>query len=411
MDEQLISLAVPLFVVAIVLEFVLNRRHLGRTGQVSPTGGTGGYRLADTLADLGAGVGQQAFDPLLRVVGVAAYAGVAQQGTLLQLDPRSPWTWLLGMVSVDFAYYWFHRASHRSNVWWAVHHVHHSSEEYNFAVALRQPWFEKLVDIPFYLPLAVLGLPVEVYLVCFTVNLIYQFFVHTRWVPKLGPLEWLLSTPSAHRVHHAVNPAYIDRNYGGILIVWDRLFGTYAAESAEPVYGTVTPLASWSAPWANAAPWLDLWRKSAARRRWPDKLWTWLGPPEWRPAEEGGVVIIPEPVGRRAYDPPLPAGGRLFATAAFLALMALSVGFLQVQRQLNLSQLLAYAAGTCAWLGAVGAALEGRKFLVPLTVGATFGLAVAWPLWLGWPLPAVAALAVLAAALVVLALRVRPVSD
>jgi sterol desaturase/sphingolipid hydroxylase (fatty acid hydroxylase superfamily) len=254
-DERLVALAIPVFLIAMLVEWLLNRRYLQRSGQTSATGGVGGYRLADTLTDIGAGVGQQVLDPLLRLLGVAAFVAVQSRFGLWRWDLTAVWQWLAAVVLVDLCFYWFHRVSHRSNLFWAVHHVHHSSEEYNLAVALRQPWLEKLVDIPFYLPLALLGMPVEMYLGAFTIDLLYQFFIHTRWVPKLGPLEWVLNTPSHHRVHHGVNPIYIDTNYGGIFIIFDRVFGTFVNETEAPVFGTVKPLRTWNAAWANAVVW------------------------------------------------------------------------------------------------------------------------------------------------------------
>ena len=408
MDERLVAFAVPVFFAAMAVEFLLNRRHLAKTGIASPTGGVGGYRWADTFCNLGMGIGQQALDPLFRVLMVVAYAWTAEHLAVTHLDPKSGLTWVLALLGVDLCFYWFHRFSHRVNALWAVHHVHHSSEEYNLAVALRQPWLEKLVDIPFYLPMAVLGVPVEVYIGAFTLNLLYQFFVHTRWVPKLGLLEKLLSTPSNHRVHHAVNPLYIDKNYGGILIIYDRIFGTYAAESETPVYGTVKPLASWSPPWANTAVWADLLKTARTTTRMADKLAVWFAPPEWRPADLGGRVTIPPPRVGAAYDVAVPARARWLVRCSFLLLVGLLVAFLWVQRDANFAQQCAFAALALLWLGVMGGALEGRRFVVPGAVVAFGGLAVAWPLWVGWPLVVVAPLGAVAAGLVVLALMASP---
>ncbi len=411
MDERLIAFAVPVFFAAMAVEFVLNRRHLLRTGQRSPTGGVGGYRYADTLCNLCMGIGQQALDPLFRALMLVAYAWVAENLAPVQLSPTAASTWILAIVGVDFCFYWFHRWSHRVNVLWAVHHVHHSSEEYNLAVALRQPWLEKLVDIPFYLPLALVGVPMEVYAAAFTLNLLYQFFVHTRWVPKLGFLEGVLSTPSNHRVHHAVNPVYIDKNYGGILIVYDRLFGTYQAEAETPVYGTVKPLGSYSPPWANFAVWAHLWQAAGQARKLGDKLWTWLGPPEWRPPELGGPVTIPPPRDGVAYDPAVPAGNRWLVRAAFVLVTAMLIAFLWTQRAANLAQQAAFAGLCLLALGAVGGALEGRRWTPAAAAVAFGGLCVGWPLWMGWPAAVVALLAAVTAAVAVLAVRAAAVQE
>lgn len=407
MDERLVAFAVPVFFAAMAVEFLLNRRHLAQTRQASPTGGIGGYRYADTISNLCMGVGQQALDPLFRALMLPAYFYASEHWAVARLPADSWLTWLVALLGVDFCFYWFHRFSHRVNALWAVHHVHHSSEEYNLAVALRQPWLEKLVDIPFYLPLAVVGVPIEVYAGAFTINLLYQFFVHTRWVPKLGPLEWILSTPSNHRVHHAVNPAYIDKNYGGILIVYDRIFGTYAREEETPVYGTVKPLCSWSPPWANSVVWRDIAALSKQAPRMRDKLWAWLAPPEWRPVELGGNFAIPPPRAGVAYDAQVGPQGKWAVRLSFLLVTGLLIAFLWTQRSASLLQQAAFAALCLAALGAVGGALEGRRFTLPLTAAALGGLAVAWPLWLGWPAPVVAGLALAVAATVAAAWRGR----
>lgn len=406
MDERLVAFAIPVFLTAMLLEWRLNQRYQRRTGRQSATGGIGGYRLLDTVTDLGNGIGQQVLDPLLRLLGVAAFAAVQAHFGLLKWDLRSPAQWLLAVVGVDFCFYWFHRASHRSNLLWAVHHVHHSSEEYNLAVALRQPWLEKLVDIPFYLPLAVLGMPVEMYFGAFTIDLLYQFFIHTRWVPKLGILEWFMNTPSHHRVHHGVNPAYIDKNYGGIFIVFDRLFGSFVAESEEPVFGTVKLVRTWSPAWANLVVWTELAQAARATRHLSDKLRIWLGPPEWRPGDLGGPVVIPQPDpaqrGWRGAAQPL---ARRFAVAALLAQVGLLLPFLWLQARIALPLLALFAVAALALMAAWGAGLEGRAWARPLAWASLLILFVVWPFLVGWPGPALAACGLVAVALALLAGR------
>lgn len=412
MDERLIAIATPIFVIAIVIEWLVNRWHLRRTGKASHTGGSGGYRLDDTLTNLGTGIGQQALDPVLRIAGMVVFAAVQQRWGLWRWDTSSVAQWLLAVLLVDLCFYWFHRASHRVRLLWAVHHVHHSSDEYNLAVALRQPWLEKIADIPFYLPLAVLGMPVEMYAGAFTLDLIYQFFIHSRWVPTLGPLEWVLNTPSHHRGHHGVNPVYIDKNYGGVLVIWDRLFGTFAYESEPPIYGTVTPLRTWNVATVNVAPLRDLWRASVQTARWQDKIWVWLGKPEWRPADLGGTVVIPQPDpaerGWRELDVP---AARVFAVAALLALTALLSAFLAVQAHLDRGQLAAFGGGVVLVMAAWGAGLEGKSWARPMAVASVVALGLGWPWWVGWRGASLVACAAGALVLVALALRMRAPRD
>ncbi|MEH6682495.1 MAG: sterol desaturase family protein [Sediminicola sp.] len=152
--------------------------------------------------------------------------------------PSTVWTFMFSFLVVDFVYYWYHRFSHRIKFLWAFHLIHHSSMFMNLTVAYRLNWMNALIT-PFVLaPLILLGFPLEHIVISFALNLIYQFFLHTEAVGKLGVLEGILSTPSAHRVHHASNEPYLDKNFGGVLIIWDRIFGTYSPEGEKPVYGT-----------------------------------------------------------------------------------------------------------------------------------------------------------------------------
>lgn len=160
---------------------------------------------------------------------------------LFELDVADmPWLWIPAViVAEDFCFYWFHRCSHRVGVLWAAHEAHHSSEHYNLTTALRLSWTTPLTGIPFWLPLPVLGIPPAWIVAAHGLSLAYQFLLHTRVVDRLGPLEWFFNTPSHHRVHHASDTEYLDRNFGGIFILWDRAFGTFAAETRPPTFGLV----------------------------------------------------------------------------------------------------------------------------------------------------------------------------
>jgi hypothetical protein len=160
--------------------------------------------------------------------------------------------------------------------------VHHQSNDYNLAVALRQAVLAGFTSWVFYLPLAFV-LPPEIFVTSKAINLIYQFWIHTRAIGRLGPLEWFMNTPSHHRVHHGMNAKYVDRNYAGIFIIWDRLLGTFQVEEEEPVYGTLRPYRSWNPVWAQLDGWAHLWSVSKQARGF-DKLRVWFMPPEWTPA-------------------------------------------------------------------------------------------------------------------------------
>jgi alkylglycerol monooxygenase len=285
MESTLIILSIPIFLAFIGGELLL-ARHRGRRL----------YRFADSIANLGNGIGEQVIAAFAIPITVGIYAFVFAHARLATQSSRSVAAWIVLFFAVDLCYFLFHWAAHRVNFLWAGHVVHHSSEEYNYSVALRQSWFgQQLTEWVFFVPLAFAGFPPAMFLVMLTLNTLYQFFIHTRLVGTLGPLEWFLNTPSHHRVHHGINPRYVDRNYAGVLIIWDRLFGTFEPEGDEPVYGLVKPLGSFNPLWANTHRWFEIASMSRRTSRLVDKIYAWFAPPEWRPADLGGPVIVPEP--------------------------------------------------------------------------------------------------------------------
>ncbi len=247
--------AVPFFIALIVVELLVDRWRGARN-----------YRVADAINSLSTGVLSTTTGLLTKGVGLLTYAFALKHLALIELSAESVWTWVFAFVFYDFCYYWLHRCGHERNILWAAHSVHHQSEDYNLTTALRQTSTGFLLSWIFYLPLAVLGVPLVVFISVASLNLLYQFWVHTRHVPKLGWFEWFFVTPSNHRAHHAQNALYMDRNYGGVFIIWDRLFGSFQEEDEnEPViFGVTTPLASWNPLWANLQFYAQLW--SDARR-------------------------------------------------------------------------------------------------------------------------------------------------
>jgi alkylglycerol monooxygenase len=223
MGPNYIALAIPLFFLLIFAELALATRR-----------GIRSYRFADAIADLGCGVTQRVLLLFFEASLLLIYVVVYQRARLLDLGAHPLLALLVAFVGMDFIYYWWHRASHRMNLLWAAHVVHHQSEDFNLAVALRQGVLTPLTTVPFVLPLALIGIPPVSYVVAASLNTLYQFWIHTELVGRLGPLERLLNTPSHHRVHHGRNDRYLDRNYGGVFIVWDRLFGTYEPEGERP---------------------------------------------------------------------------------------------------------------------------------------------------------------------------------
>jgi sterol desaturase/sphingolipid hydroxylase (fatty acid hydroxylase superfamily) len=205
--------------------------------------------------------------------------------------PMNHWTgWVACFLAQEFCYYWYHRASHRIRWFWCTHAIHHSPNELNLSAAYRFGWTGRATGFTLFFALAPLfGLPPKYVMVLLSINLLYQFWIHASWVPRLGPLEWILNTPSAHRVHHASNLEYLDGNYGGVLIVFDRMFGTYIAEQADTPcrYGLVTPVRTYNLLKIEFDHWRGLWRDLRTVRSAREALGYMFKPPGWRPNGKG----------------------------------------------------------------------------------------------------------------------------
>ncbi|WAJ37965.1 sterol desaturase family protein [Pseudomonas sp. GOM7] len=351
--------AVPFFFLLIALELLADRWRGLRT-----------YRLADALSSLGAGVLSQATGLLTKVVGLLTYAFAWEHLALLPLAENSLWVWIFAFVFYDFCYYWNHRLGHERNVLWAAHAVHHQSEDYNLSTALRQTSTGFLFSWLFYLPLAVVGVPPLVFVSVAALNLLYQFWVHTRHIPKLGWFEWLFITPSNHRVHHAQNPIYMDRNYGGVFIVWDRLFGTFQEELDEHpvVFGVTVPLASWNPLWANLQVYAGLWHDARRAQSWWDRLRIWFMPTGWRPADVAARYPQAKPdLGQfRKYEVPLSTGAQVYALLQFACYLLAGVWLLAQGDVLSLSAALLGCAWIALGLYSMGVWLENRGWALRL---------------------------------------------
>ncbi|MGZ8261059.1 MAG: sterol desaturase family protein [Caldimonas sp.] len=357
---QVIVLVTPVFLALIGVELAIGRAR-----------GRAGYRLNDALSSIGLGVMSQVAGVFTAVLTLAVYAWAHQHFALWQLSPASPWTWAIGLVAYDFLYYWHHRAGHRVALFWAAHVVHHQSEDYNLSTALRQTSSGWLAGWIFYLPMALAGFPPLVFAVVALIDLLYQFWVHTEQVGRLGWFDRWFCAPSNHRVHHAVNDVYLDRNYGGVFLVWDRLFGTYAEEDpAVPcVYGTRAPLRSWNPIRANLQVYADLGRDSWRATRGLDKLRVWLKPPDWRPADV--AARWPRaPFSLDAFERYDPAGSprwQAFALVLFVALLAATTLFLWHAHVLDWAERAAGALAIGVGLWAVGRLSEGPVAPAPAT--------------------------------------------
>jgi sterol desaturase/sphingolipid hydroxylase (fatty acid hydroxylase superfamily) len=353
-SAQIIVLATPVVLVLIALEFAAG---LAR--------GRNTYRLADALSSIGLGVMSQVTGVFGRLLRTGIYALVFEHVALLRLPADAWWVWLFALVFYDFCYYGYHRAGHRVAVLWAAHAVHHQSEDYNLSTALRQTSSGFLLGWIFYLPMALAGVPPLVFGVVALVDLLYQYWVHTQQIGRLGWFDRWFCAPSNHRVHHAVNDRYLDKNYGGILIVWDRMFGTFEPErDDEPcVYGTRAPLRSWNPVWANLQVYRDLALDSWRARSWFDKLLVWLKPPGWRPADV--AARWPRPAfdlhSVAPFDPPLGRAAVWISALLFAAVLSATSAFLWHSHRLAFGEQVAAVLAIVAALWAIGAITERQR--------------------------------------------------
>lgn len=368
--SQVIVLATPVFFALIALEYAWGRR----TGRDT-------YRLNDAINSISLGMLSQITAVLTRLFRIGIYTAVYGAVSLWHADAfwMSPVGWLLALVFYDFCYYWLHRAGHESAVFWAAHVVHHQSQDYNLSTALRQTSSGALLGWIFYLPMALAGVPPLVFGVVALIDLLYQFWVHTEHVGKLGWFDRWFCSPSNHRVHHAVNDRYLDRNYGGILVVWDRMFGSFKEEDERCVYGTRSPLRSWDPLWSNGEVYWQLLHDSWHARSWADKVRVWFKPPGWRPADV--AARFPKPAFDLAqverYHPPLTPGLAWFASLQFIALLGGVAWFLWHADQLPVSQSAVWLAALAAGLWAVGAVMQGRITMTQVLLVEAAALATA----------------------------------
>ncbi|GIY73889.1 alkylglycerol monooxygenase [Caerostris extrusa] len=245
---------VPYFVVLVVLEMMIMRM------KKNP------IRLNDGMGSVSQGILSETMRILLESWKLASYIYIYSNWRIVTLPWESLWTWLIAFITVDFIYYWAHRASHEINLLWAAHQVHHSSEDYNLTTALRQSVLQSYFVWVLYLPLALI-VPPTALLVHLQFNLLYQFWIHTEVVRKLGPLEYVINTASHHRVHHGRNRYCIDKNYAGVLIIWDRMFGTFEPENEEVVYGLTHPINSFEPIYIQTSHSASMWRTFLVDRR------------------------------------------------------------------------------------------------------------------------------------------------
>lgn len=296
MNLNPIVLSIPIFFLLIGIELVVERLSHRKL-----------YSLPDAIANLSCGITSQLSGLFMRIFAVVIYQVLYENFAFFQWE--ATWLyWLSLFLLTDFTYYWAHRMSHEINLFWGGHVVHHQSEEYNLSVALRQSSFQIVWTFAFSLPLALLGFKTEHFIYVSALNTLYQFWIHTETINKMGWFEYIFNTPSHHRVHHGRNPKYIDKNHAGSLIIWDKLFGTFQAEEERPTYGITKPLNSWNAVWANFSHYAEMGKDLKRIGNWSDKIKFLFKKPGWLPAELGGYRPAPEvnPSTYQKYRTPAP---------------------------------------------------------------------------------------------------------
>ena len=361
--------AVPFFLLAILIELAYGILKKKNT-----------YRLNDAISSLFMGSLRSANKLIIIGLGGYVFYAIETQYALSRMDAASPIVWVIAFVFYDFCYYWFHRMSHERQIFWASHVAHHQSEDYNLSTALRQTGTGAFVTWVFFIPVFLLGVPSFVFVSVASINLIYQFWVHSEHIPKLGWYEKFFVTASNHRVHHAQNDNYIDKNYGGVFIIWDRMFGTFKEEdeSEAPIYGIRGTLNTFNPIWANLHIYTSMAKDIWYAQSWKDKFFVPFAKTGWKPSS------LPEKPAKdnfnsqtfQKYNPQVSGPIKIYSFFQFIALAYVGLVLLE-NGELNYQQLwvtvgmMAFTMYcTSLWLdGKEGFAMEVTRLAVCVMIG------------------------------------------
>ena len=365
-----IVLAVPFFFALLVIELIYGIAIKKNT-----------YRLNDAISNLF--MGTLRTSNKLIIIGAAGYVfyWVETHFALWRMDGDSIITWIFAFVVYDFFYYWFHRISHERQIFWASHVAHHQSEDYNLSTALRQTGTGALVSWVFYVPMFFIGVPSYVFVSVASVNLIYQYWVHSEHIPKLGWYENYFVTASNHRVHHAQNEQYIDKNYGGVFIVWDRMFGTHQVEDENEacIYGIRGTLNSFNPIWANLHIYLKIFKEMWFSKNWKEKLYAPFARTGWTPASMPNAEPKSEFDANKfvKYNPVVDNRIKAYALFQYLFITYIFLAFIQSgyldyqQLWVTISMMTFTMYCTSRWLdGKEGSRMEVMRLALCLIIGA-----------------------------------------
>ena len=344
---NLITLSIPIFIFLIVVELLFNFVKGGKF-----------YRLNDGISNLSAGIFQQIFGFIPKAISALcftlAYENVGHFKEILTGDKL--WVWILLFVLVDFVYYWFHRASHRSALLWSGHVVHHQSEEYNLTVALRQSLLQGIYGAPLMGIYGLLGFEITMVLAMTSLNTISQFWIHTRYIDKLPALlEAFINTPSHHGVHHGRNLHYIDKNYAGAFIIWDKMFGTFEPEVEEVVYGITVAPKTWSPIYDQFSTFRDVFvtGKGFGTKNGFKSLWK---PPGWQPRGTESLHFEE----RIKYNPDMTKKDKVWASGAFISVLGLTATYLFTFGNWSLAAHCGFVGGITAGLCLISQITDGK---------------------------------------------------
>lgn len=355
MDLNPIVLSIPIFFILMGIELVVERfshREL--------------YRLPDSVANISCGITSQLSGIFFGVIGVITYELLLKFAFFDMKAILPVWAyWLTLYLLVDLAYYWAHRMSHEVNLFWGGHVVHHQSEDYNLSVALRQSSFQTIWTFAFSLPIAVIGYKTQDFIYVSALNTLYQFWIHTETINKMGWFEYIFNTPSHHRVHHGRDPKYIDKNHAGSLIIWDKMFGTFQAEEEHPTYGITTPINSWNPVWANFSHYATMAKEMKKIPNWSDKVKYMFNKPGWLPKSMGGYRPAPA-INKNTYqkyETPAPVLMNYYVLVQYIICLGATSLFLFNQVKLNDIQRIAGAIIISCWVVNCGVLFEQKTWV------------------------------------------------
>ncbi|MBN8653492.1 MAG: sterol desaturase family protein [Cytophagales bacterium] len=353
MNLNPIVLSIPIFFILIGIELVVERLSHKKL-----------YRMPDAIANLSCGITSQLSGLFMRVFAIGVYELLYNNFALFTWENKNWIYWLVLFLLVDLAYYWAHRMSHEINLFWGGHVVHHQSEEYNLSVALRQSSFQVIWTFGFSLPIALLGFDTLHFALISALNTLYQFWIHTETINKMGWFEYIFNTPSHHRVHHGRNPKYIDKNHAGSLIIWDKMFGTFQAEEERPTYGITKPLNSLNPVWANFSHYAEMSKELKLIPDWSDKLKYLFKKPGWLPKSLGGYRAAPEvQKDYKKYNPSYPVRLNYYVLFQYIICLAVTAFFLFTQKNYSMGEKAIAATLISMWVVNCGVLFEQKQWV------------------------------------------------